>query len=101
MFILYALTDKQIISQKLRLSKMQFATHMKLKKKEDQSMDTSFFLRIGNKYPWKELQKQSSELRRKEGPSRDCPTQGSILYRTTKHRYYYMCQKDFVNRTLI
>jgi hypothetical protein len=26
-----------------------------------------------NKYPWKELQRQSSELRQKEGPSRDCP----------------------------
>jgi hypothetical protein len=51
---------------------------MKLKKKEEQSMDTSSLLRIGKKYPWKELQRKSSELRQKEGPSRDCPTQGSI-----------------------
>jgi hypothetical protein len=52
---------------------------MKLKKKEDQSVDTSFLLRMGNKkYPWKDLQRQSSELRQKERPSRDFPTWGSI-----------------------
>jgi hypothetical protein len=51
MFILYALTDKQIISQKLRLSKMQFATHMKLKKKKDQCVDTLLLFRMGNKIP--------------------------------------------------
>ena len=31
--------------------KIQFAKHMKLKKKEDQSVDTSPLLRIGNKTP--------------------------------------------------
>jgi hypothetical protein len=38
------------------------------------------FLEWGTKYPGKELQRQSSELRQKEGPSRDCPTQRSIPY---------------------
>jgi hypothetical protein len=33
------------------LPKIQFAKHMKLKKKEDQSVDTSFLLRMGNKIP--------------------------------------------------
>jgi hypothetical protein len=47
----YALTDKQLLAQKLRIPKIQFATHMKLKKKEDQSVDTSFLLRMGNKTP--------------------------------------------------
>jgi hypothetical protein len=37
--------------QKLRILKIQFAKHKKIKKKEDQYMDTSFFLRIGNKIP--------------------------------------------------
>jgi hypothetical protein len=32
---------------------MQFAKHMKLKKKEDQSVDTSSLLRMGNKIPMK------------------------------------------------
>ena len=44
-------TDKQILTQKLRLLKIQFAKHMKLKKKEDQSVNTSFLLRMGNKIP--------------------------------------------------
>jgi hypothetical protein len=33
------------------LVQIQFAKHMKLKKKEDQSVDTSFLLRMGNKIP--------------------------------------------------
>jgi hypothetical protein len=36
----YALTDNRILAQKLRIPKIQFAKHMKLKKKEDQNMDT-------------------------------------------------------------
>jgi hypothetical protein len=43
------LTDKWILAQKLRIPKIQFAKHMKLKKNEDQSMDTLPLLRIGNK----------------------------------------------------
>jgi hypothetical protein len=42
--------------------KVQFAKHMKLKKNEDQSVDTLPLLRIGNNHPWKELQRQSLEL---------------------------------------
>jgi hypothetical protein len=34
---------------------MQFAKHMKLKKKEDQSVDTSILLRRGNKIPMEEF----------------------------------------------
>ena len=45
------LTDKWILAQKLRIPKTQFAKHMKLKKKEDQSVDSSFLLRMGNKIP--------------------------------------------------
>jgi hypothetical protein len=40
-----------ILSQNLRIPKIQFARHMKLKKKEDQNLDTSFLLRMGNKIP--------------------------------------------------
>jgi hypothetical protein len=32
---------------------MQFAKHKKIKKREDQRVDTSFLLRIGNKTPMK------------------------------------------------
>jgi hypothetical protein len=34
-----------------------------------------FFNRVITKYPWRELQRKSSELRWKKGPTRDCPTQ--------------------------
>jgi hypothetical protein len=48
---LCTLTDKWILTQKLRLSKIQFAKNMKLKKKEDQSVYTLILLRRGNKIP--------------------------------------------------
>ena len=35
------------------------------------------FLELGTKHPWKELQRQSLELRPKDGPSRDCCTRDS------------------------
>jgi hypothetical protein len=41
------------ISKKLRIPKIQFAKHKKIKKREDQHVDTSFLLRIGNKIPMK------------------------------------------------
>jgi hypothetical protein len=40
-----------ILAQKLRIPKIQFAKLMKLKKKEDESVDTLFLLRRGNKIP--------------------------------------------------
>jgi hypothetical protein len=45
----YVLTDKRILAQKLRIPMLQFTDHMKLKKKEDQSVGASVFLRNGNK----------------------------------------------------
>ena len=47
----YALTDKWILAQKLRIPKIQFSKHMKLKKKEDKSVDTSILFRRGSKIP--------------------------------------------------
>jgi hypothetical protein len=47
----YALTDTWILTQKFGIPKIQFTDHMKLKKKEDQSVDTSILLRRGNKTP--------------------------------------------------
>jgi hypothetical protein len=45
----YALTDKCILAQKLRIPKIQFTDHKKLTKKEDQSVGALFLLRRGNK----------------------------------------------------
>jgi predicted DNA binding CopG/RHH family protein len=47
----HALTDKWKSAQKLRIPKIQFVKHMKLMKKEDQSVDTSILLRMRNKIP--------------------------------------------------
>ena len=47
----YALTDKWILAQNLGIPKIQFIEHMKLKKKEDQSIDISVLFRRGNKIP--------------------------------------------------
>jgi hypothetical protein len=41
------------VVSKFRIPEIQFAKHMKLKKKEDQSVDTLFLLRMGNKIPMK------------------------------------------------
>ena len=41
----------RILAQKLRISQIQFVKHMKLKKKEDQSVDSLFLLRMGNNIP--------------------------------------------------
>jgi hypothetical protein len=38
---------------------------MKVKKNKDQNMDTLPLLRIGKKHLWKELQRQSLELRQR------------------------------------
>jgi hypothetical protein len=40
-----------VLAQKFGIPKIQFTDHMKLKKKEDQSIDTSVLLRKGNKIP--------------------------------------------------
>jgi hypothetical protein len=46
----YALTDKWILAQKLRIPKIQFSKYMKLKK-EDYNMETLILFRRENKIP--------------------------------------------------
>ena len=45
----YVLTDKWILAQKIEIPKIQLTDHMKLKKKEDQSVNVSVLLRRGSK----------------------------------------------------
>jgi hypothetical protein len=68
---------------------IQFAKHIKLKKKKER----------GTKYPQKES--QSVKQRLKERPSIDCPTWGSIPYITIKPRHYCGCQQKLADRSLI
>ena len=88
----YALTDKWILAQKHRISKIQFAKHKKIKKKEVQSVDPSFLLRVGNKIPMKGVTETKLELRRKDRPFRDYFTQGST--QTLLHTPPRFCWKD-------
>jgi hypothetical protein len=46
---------------------------MKLNK-EDQSVDTSFLLSMGNKIPMEGVTETNFRVETEEGPSRDCPT---------------------------
>jgi hypothetical protein len=46
---LYVLNDKWILAQNLQIPKIQFTDHVKLKKKDHQSVDASVLLRRGNK----------------------------------------------------
>ena len=45
----YDISDKRILVQKIRIPKIQFAKHKKIKKKEEQRVDISFLPRIWNK----------------------------------------------------
>ena len=47
----YVVTDKWILAKNLRIPKIQIAKHKKIKKREDQSVDTLSLLRMGNKIP--------------------------------------------------
>jgi hypothetical protein len=56
-----------ILSQKLGISKIQFINHLKVRKNEDQSMDTLVLLLRGNKIPMEGVTElQSVEQRLKE-----------------------------------
>jgi hypothetical protein len=53
----YALTDKWILAPKLQITKIQFADHMKLKKKKDQNMGASFLPKRRTKYSEEQIQR--------------------------------------------
>ena len=69
----FALTVKWILAQNLRIPKIQFTDHLKLKKMEDKNVDAFVLLRSGNKIlmgvrGWEELGKKRGLVRgRKTG----------------------------------
>jgi hypothetical protein len=96
----YAVIDKWILAPKLGIPKIQFRDHMKLKKKEYQSVDTSCLVRREIKYSWEKIWRQSVEQRLKERPSRDHSTWGSTPYTAPKRRHYWGCQEVYADRSL-
>jgi hypothetical protein len=52
-----ALTDKWILAQKLQITRVQFTDHMKLNKKEDQSVGASVLLKRRTKCSQEKIQR--------------------------------------------
>jgi hypothetical protein len=90
-----------ILAQKHRISNIQFAKHKKIKKEEDQHVDTSFFLRIGSKIPIEGVTETKFGAKMKEWTIQRLPTWGIHPQSATKPRHYCICQQDFAERTLI
>jgi hypothetical protein len=78
----YALSDKWILAQKLRISRHNLQNTWNSRRRKTKVWILRSCLEWGTKYPWKELQRQSVEQRWEERPSRDCPTWGSTPYTT-------------------
>ena len=72
---------------------------MELKKKEDQSVDTSLLLRMGNKIPMEGVTETEFRAEREGRTMQRLPHPG--IHPSTKPRHYCICQKDFADRTLI
>ena len=99
----YEFTDKWILVQKLRIPKIQFAKHMKLKKKEDQSVNTLPLLRIGNKIPMERSYRDKvwSWDRRKDHPETTPPGDPSHNQPPNADTIACASQQEFLERSLL
>ena len=73
----------------------------KIKKKEDQRVDTSFLLRIGNKITMKGVTETKFGAKMKGWTIQRLPHLGIHPIIATKPRHYCICQQDFAEGTLI
>ena len=76
---------------------------MKLKKKEDQSVNTSLLLRMGNKIPMEGVAEKKFRAEPEGMTIQRLPHLGihPIYNHQTKPRHYCICQKNFAGRTLM
>jgi hypothetical protein len=82
------------------MPKIQFAKNKKIKKKEDQRVDTSFLLRIGNKIPIEGVTDTKFGAKTKERTIQRLPHPGIHPIISHQSRHYCICQQDFAERTL-
>jgi hypothetical protein len=75
--------------------------HMKLKKKEDQSVDTLFLLGMGDKIPVEGVTETESGAETGGRTIQRLPHPGIFPETATKPIHYCICQQDFADRTLI
>jgi hypothetical protein len=73
----------------------------KSKKKEDQSMDTSFLLRIGNKIPMEGVTETMFGAEMKGWTIQRLPHPGIHPIISHQTQTHCICQQDFAERTLI
>jgi hypothetical protein len=83
------------------MPKIQFVKHMKLKKKEDQSVDTSFLLRMGNKIPIERLTETKFGTEPEGMTIQRLPHLG--ISPTNNHQTQTLgrCQQELADRSLI
>ena len=74
---------------------------MKLKRKEDQSVDISILLRRGNKIPMDRVTEKMFRAEIKRRAIQRLPHLGFIPYTITKPRHYCVCQQVLAERGLI
>ena len=74
---------------------------MKLKKKEDQSVDTLFLFRMGNKIPMEGVTETKFGAETEGRTIQRLPHPGIHPINNHQTRHYYICQQDFADRTLI
>jgi hypothetical protein len=74
---------------------------MKIKNKENQSVDTLVLLRRGNKIAMGGDTETKCRTETEGKTIQRLPTWGSITYTVTKPRYYCECQKVLADRRLI
>jgi hypothetical protein len=98
---LYTLTDKWILAQKLGIPNIQFTDQMKLKKKEDQSVDTLVLLRRGNKIPMGGVTETKCGAETEGKTIQRLPHLGLHPNIVTKPRPHCGCQHVLTDRSLI
>jgi hypothetical protein len=74
---------------------------MKLKMKEDQSVDTSFLLGMGNKIPMEGVTETKFGADMEGRTIQRLPHMGIHPIKNHQIRHYCICQQDFAERTLI
>jgi hypothetical protein len=80
---------------------MQFTDYVKLKKKEDQSVNASVLLRRGNKITIGENMEMKCGAETERKGIQRLPNLRSIPYTDSKPRCYCRCQQVLDNRSLI
>ena len=86
------------INQTLQIPKIQFTDHMKLKKKEDKSVDVLALLRRGNKIPIGGVTETKCRTEFEGKAIQRLPLLASIPNTVTKTRHYCGCQQVLADR---